>query len=260
MPNNDKKANQERAIIDLYVTEEWSTYKLAEKFDTYPNKIRRILNKGGVSLRSKSEAQKNAIKEGRSDHPTEGKKRSDETKLKISESQGHIWDSLSKKERARRSEIGKKSWEKKSDSEKRALIQRAQDSVREASKNGSKLERFLLNELTKRNFRVEFHKERWLRNQKLQVDLFVPDYLTAIEIDGPSHFRPVWGQENLEKNQQADLQKTGLILGEGLVLIRIKQEKRLSQRYMRNVLQRLLEKLDHIKESYPKENERYFEI
>ena len=257
---NKNHKNDERNIINLYVNEDWSTYKLAEKFNTYPNKIRRILNKGGVALRNKSEAQKNAIKSGRSDHPTKGKKRSDETKLKISESQGQVWDTLNKEERDRRSKIGKSSWDKKSEVEKATVIKKAQDSVREASKNGSKLERFLLDELTKRNFRVEFHKEHWLKNRRLQVDLFIPDQRTAIEVDGPSHFKPVWGQDNFEKSKKSDRQKTGLILGEGLVLIRVKQEKRLSQRYMRDVLHRLLEKLHQIQEFYPKENERYFEI
>ena len=261
MPKNNKGLSKdEQKIIDLYVREEWSTYKLAEKFKTYPNKIRRILNKGGVPLRDKSTAQKNAIKKGRSTHPTEGKQRSSATKLKISETQGHIWDNLDKKQRVYRSEIGKKAWEKKSEDEKASIIKRAQDSVREASKKGSKLERFLLKELTERNFGVEFHKERWLRNQRLQVDLFIPGHRTAIEVDGPSHFKPVWGHKNLEKNRRADREKTGLILSEGLVLIRIKQEKRLSQRYMRDILSRLLKQLAEIKEFYPKENERYFEI
>jgi len=261
MPKNSKSLNKdEQKIIDLYVNEEWSTYKLAEKFNTYPNKIRRILNKGEVSIRNKSAAQKNAIQKGRSTHPTEGKKRSLATKLKISETQGEVWDNLNKKQRAYRSEIGKKSWEKKSEEEKAAIIKRAQDSVREASKKGSKLERFLLEELTSMNFGVEFHKEHWLRNQRLQVDLFIPSHLTAIEIDGPSHFKPVWGHENLEKNKRSDREKTALILSEGLALIRIKQEKRLSQRYMRHILSRLLKQLAEIKEFYPKENERYFEI
>ena len=182
------------------------------------------------------------------------------TKLKISETQGEVWDNLNKKQRAYRSEIGKKSWEKKSEEEKAAIIKRAQDSVREASKKGSKLERFLLEELTSMNFGVEFHKEHWLRNQRLQVDLFIPSHLTAIEIDGPSHFKPVWGHENLEKNKRSDREKTALILSEGLALIRIKQEKRLSQRYMRHILSRLLKQLAEIKEFYPNENERYFEI
>ena len=122
------------------------------------------------------------------------------------------------------------------------------------------MERFLLRRLTEEGFRVDFHKDHWLRNKQLQVDLFIPALRTAIEVDGPSHFKPVWGVDNLIKNQKADRQKTGLILESGLVMVRIKQEKKLSQRYQREVESRLFELLKKIQDKYPKENERYFEI
>ena len=120
--------------------------------------------------------------------------------------------------------------------------------------------KFLLYELTKRSFEVQFHKEHLLKNQRLQIDLFVPKLRVAIEVDGPSHFKPVWGEENLERNQRSDRQKTGLILGQGFVLIRIKQDKRISQRYFRRVLDSLVEELEKIKKSFPQENKRYIEL
>ena len=45
-----------------------------------------------------------------------------------------------------------------------------------------------------------------------------------------------------------------------LVMIRIKQDKSLTQRYTRDILQKLLTLLEDIKQDYPQENERYFEI
>ena len=39
-----------------------STYSIAKELNTYPKKIERILKKNGVILRSRSEAQANAIK------------------------------------------------------------------------------------------------------------------------------------------------------------------------------------------------------
>ena len=252
--------SEEEAILDLYDNQGWSTYEIAEKLQTYPNKIRRVLKKNGVSLRDSSTAQKNAVQKGRATHPTAGSSLSDSTKEKISESQGEVWDSLTAKEKQYRSQIGKDAWDQKSEKEKASFIADAQNAVRESSRKGSKLEHFLLSELGKRKVRVEFHKEHWLQNQNLQVDLYLPECRTAIEVDGPSHFKPVWGQENLEKNIKADLQKTGLILGSGLVMIRIKQTQSLTQRYMRNTLQRLLDVLSKIKDEYPEEHERYFEI
>jgi len=167
---------------------------------------------------------------------------------------------LTDEEKEHRSQIGREAWEQKSDEEKALLIAEAQNAVRKSSKEGSKLEHFLLSELTKRNLRVEFHKDHWLQNQKLQVDLYLPDHRAVIEVDGPSHFKPVWGQENLEKNIKADQQKTGLVLGAGLMMIRIRQDKSLTQRYMRNTLSKLLGLLEKVKEHYPEENKRYFEI
>ena len=72
---------------------------------------------------------------------------------------------------------------------------------------------------------VEFHKEQSILNTKLQIDLFIPKLNVAIEVDGPSHFEPVWGDDSLQKNKKYDNKKTGLIIGKGLYLIRIKQSK-----------------------------------
>ena len=251
---------QEKLILDLYKNQNWSTYQIAEKLDTYPNKIRRLLKKNGVALRTSSDAQKNALGNGRAAHPTKGVSRSEETKKKISDSQGAVWDALTDEEKAYWSQIGREAWEQKSEEDKALLIAEAQNAIRKTSKDGSKLEHFLLSELGKRNLRVEFHKDHWLQNQKLQVDLYLPNHRTVIEVDGPSHFKPVWGQENLEKNIKADRQKTGLVLNAGLVMIRIKQDQSLTQRYMRNTLARLLTLLQEIKDHYPEENKRYFEI
>lgn len=252
--------SQDHDIIRLYQEKNFSTHQLAEKFDTYPNKIRRILKKHGVQLRGKGEAQKIALEQGRTEHPTKGKEMKDSTKLKISEKQGELWDNMTELQRQERVENGKASWNKKTASERQAIIQKAHEAVQQASKIGSKMENYLLQELTKKGFRIDFHKEHWLQNHKLQLDLFVPDLRTAIEIDGPSHFRPVWGMEQLIKNQKADRQKTGLILAQGLVLVRVKMEKKFSQRYSRQTLSKLLEILSQIQKQYPQEDERYFEL
>tara|TARA_R110000824_G_scaffold128610_1_gene289671 strand:+ start:8531 stop:9295 length:765 start_codon:yes stop_codon:yes gene_type:complete len=251
---------EERKIVDMYQNKKWSTYQIAEKLQTYPNKVRRILAKNGIALRDSKSAQKNALKNGRATHPTAGNPMSKKTKQKISEKQGQVWDSLNKEEKEYRSEIGKRAWAEKTEEEKSDLISQAQEAIRKSSRVGSKLEHFLLLELGKQNVRVEFHKEQWLQNQNLQVDLYLPEYRAVIEVDGPSHFKPVWGQENLEKNIKADQQKSGLVLSSGLVMIRIKQNQSLTQRFMRNTLENLLNLLDKIKNDYPKESERYFEI
>jgi len=255
---NDKE--KKILLKKKYSNERLSFAEIAKQVGTYSNKLRRDASKLGIKIRSRSEAAKAALNSGRSEHPTEGKSHTEETKIKISESQGKVWDSLNDEDRDLRSNIGKESWEKKTEVEKRELLEKGSQAIREASRIGSKLERYLLVELTKVGYEVQFHKEHLLRNQRLEIDLYVNDTATAIEVDGPSHFEPVWGLENLERNKRSDRQKTGLIISEGMVLIRIKQDKRSSQRYFRKVLQEVVEVLKKISNKFPKEDQRYIEI
>jgi very-short-patch-repair endonuclease len=261
MKYNDMTEKQkEKLIKKMYCSQKKSFAEIARHTGTYPNRVRRDAVSLGIQIRTRSDAAKAALESGRAKHPTKGLKRSDETKLKISESQGKVWDSLSKDERILRSEIGKRSWNSKSDSEKREIIQKGSDAIRNASRIGSKLERYLLSELTDLGYNVQFHREHLLKNQRLEIDLYVVDTMTAIEVDGPSHFEPVWGEENLERNKRSDRQKTGLIISQGMVLIRVKQDKRTSQRYFRKILERVIKELEEIKLNFPKEDQRYIEI
>ena len=68
-------------LIDAYVSENKSTYQIAEELRTYPNKVRRALKFLGVNLKSKGEAQSVALKQGRHKHPTKGKQRTNADKI-----------------------------------------------------------------------------------------------------------------------------------------------------------------------------------
>jgi very-short-patch-repair endonuclease len=90
----------------------------------------------------------------------------------------------------------------------------------------------------------------------LQIDLFLPKLNVAIEVDGLSHFEPVWGSETLKRNQKYDNKKTGLILGKGLVLVRIKQFKDFSKARGDVVYQDLLSVLKNIEKAFPDSDHR----
>jgi very-short-patch-repair endonuclease len=82
---------------------------------------------------------------------------------------------------------------------------------------------------------------------------------TAIEVDGPSHFEPIWGDDSLSRNQKYDNKKTGLILGKGWVLIRVKQSKDFSPSRALIIYEELKSVLGNIKTKFPTNN-RIFEI
>jgi very-short-patch-repair endonuclease len=220
---NDEQKKQ--LIIKDYVNSKKSLADMASDYGTYANKIRRDAIRLNIPLRDKSAAQKNALKTGAHKHPTKGTKRSDITKNKIGRSMINNWSELEESEKLKRKNKAKLAWESKSEDEKILMLRKANIAVRETSKVGSKLEKFLLKELINVGFQPEFHKEQTLSNTKLQIDLYLPTISTAIEVDGPSHFLPVWGEKALKQNQDYDNKKTGLILGKGMMLIRIKQTK-----------------------------------
>lgn len=250
----------EDTVIKLY-REGHSTYKIAKDLDTYPNKVNRILRKRGESVRDKGEAQKNALEQGRAKHPTKGRKRSLEERLAISQSMVENWSGIDDEERERRSEQSRKYWMSLSQEERDNMRALATDALKTAAREGSKFENFIFDELSNNGFNVESHKKDLIYNEKLEIDLFIPDLKTIIEVDGPSHFFPVWGQEKLEKQIKADTEKSGLILSKGFVIIRVKVMKNtLSMSDQYSLLANLIDTLHSIEKSFPQKRNRYIEI
>ena len=213
-----------------------------------------------VNIRTKSSAQANAIKQGRHTHPTKGKKRTDEAKFKISEGMALHWKNMPEEEREERSEMSRKQWHAMSDEDRANLQRKAIEAVLKASKEGSKIEKFIYKALTNLGYDVLFHK-RGLIDEKFEIDLCVPSLRTVIEIDGPAHFFPIWGEESLQKNIRSDAQKSGLILGAGFVMIRVKNvSKSISHKSKRECLNRILEALEKIEKKFPAKKDRYIEF
>lgn len=230
-----------------YINNSKSFADIAQEYGTYANRIRRDAMKFNIPIRDKSSAQKNALQTGKHKHPTKGTTRSEETKDKIGMSVMNSWENMSDAELRRRSELAKLNWDKLPPDVKQNRLHEANLAVRESSRTGSKLEKYLLEGLMNNGYKVEFHKEQILSNTKLQIDLFLPEANIAIEVDGPSHFEPVWGEQVLKRNQKYDNTKTGLIIGRKMNLIRIKQEKDFSKSRATLILERLMKAIETIK-------------
>jgi len=251
---------KKQIILQEYQKNCLSFGEIAKKYNTYSNQIRRDAIKFKIKIRDKSDAQKTALKSGRHKHPTKGQTRSEITKNKIGKGVLESWESLSDKELNRRKGLAKANWEKLDDEEKQYILQKANQAVRASSNTGSKLEIHIFNKLLSNGYEAQFHKEHTLLNTKLQIDLFLPKIGVAIEIDGPSHHLPVWGEDSLQKSKKYDNKKNGLILGKGLVLIRIKQNKDFSKSRADMVWDKLSAILDTIKKDTNTKNNNYIEL
>lgn len=199
-----------------------SIAEIAEHFKTYPNKIKRELLKEGVALRDRSEVQVLALKNGRRKHPTKGKRRSAETREKISSKLADTWNNMDEDEKARRAATAKEIWDKRSPEE----VKRFRSNIVKASREGSKLEKDILVALKNQGFDVIFHANHLVENENLHVDLYLPEKRVAIEVDGPSHYEPIWGEDALSRQRKSDLEKNGLLLGKKIRLARIRGDKK----------------------------------
>lgn len=237
-----------------------SFYELAEKYNTYPNKIRRLLKKHNIPLRDRSEAQALALERNRKEHPTAGKQRPQDEKIRISQGMHKFWDQISPEDYQKAVERGRQNWDNITDEQKLEMSARAAEANRRAAKEGSSIEKYLLGVLIEAGYVVNYHQKNVL-STNLELDFYLPELKVAIEIDGPSHFKPIWGQEALERQIKYDTEKSGILLAHGAVLIRVKY---LLSRFTLAAKQQLktevLAKLQEIEKSFPPKTKRLIEI
>ena len=252
--------NQKEYVIELYRKGK-SFREIAVELNTYPNKVLRNLIKWGEPIRSKSEAQKMALANGKSKPPLLGRKRTEKEKDKISVGRSQAWANTSEEDRKKFKESARERWDNMTEVEKQELQSKAGEGLRIASIEGSKAERFLYQELKKLGYDTILHDKSILPGEKYEIDLHIPDLLTIIEIDGPQHFLPVFGEEKLQKVIEYDTIKNGLLLARGLCIIRVKYlTKHISRKIKSDLLRLVTKELDSIKQQFPSKEHRLIEV
>lgn len=249
----------DQKVIKLYNDADKSTYEIATELNTYANKIRRILIKHGYTLKDKSEAQKTALKNGRSLHPTAGKTRDIKEKIAISQSLVDYWSKIDDQERSKRVVQAKENWKKMSAEQKENMRSKGIAAIRNAATEGSKLEKFIAERLSKAGFTIRAH-EIIIPAENLEIDLYIPQLKTIIEVDGPSHFLPIWGEDKLQKQINADLRKSGALLSKGYVVIRVKSLGQESLAKREKIITSLLKEVVKVSEKFPPKSKRFIEV
>lgn len=211
-----------------------SLIELGKKYEMHPNTLARKFKKAGYKLRTQSEAQKNALKKGKK-HPTAGRSHSEETRKQIGAS---VSQAPSKK----RSKAAKARWQKLSDEYKKNLVEKAHKGMRLAAEQGSQLELLLVDLLTKDGYQVTWHAPLYHVSAEMHVDILVHPQI-VIEVDGPTHYKPIWGEEKLEKVQESDHKKNGILLTEGYTVIRVKHLKKTTSNHYAERIYNLIKPL-----------------
>jgi phage antirepressor YoqD-like protein len=204
-----------------YHTQGKSFQEIAEELGTYGQKVRRFAMANGIAIKSKSDAILSAVKSGRLRSPTQGRKRTDEERAKIGRASANVWKNLSKEELNKRIETSRGLWKNMSEQQRIELKKSASEGCRKAAANGSKAEKYLCELLRKNGYIFEEHKKHVVANEKIHLDIFLPSLSVAIEVNGPSHAMPVWGETQFQRSLRADQRKTGLLGLEGIILIKV---------------------------------------
>lgn len=244
-----------------YLEELKSVPVIAQEMGTNETKVRRALKFLGVPIRSYAEAQSVAIAQGIAKHPTKGKKMSKETINNISAQRSKAWLDLPEEEKQKFRDVKKEQWKNMTESARSELRSAAYAAIRESAEIGSKTERYVSAALEEEGYGVIIHARNLIQSQALEVDMFVPDLKTAIEIDGPSHWLAVWGEDKLKKQQSADTAKQGLLLANGYAIIRVRQiDKSMSVKRMKDVYDLILSELRKIEVEFPPVGKRLIEL
>lgn len=214
----------EQEIIRLYIDEGLSMRKVAAVVGAPLATLSRFMKKHGIITRSKAQAQKNYLKEN--DHQMQGRKHTDETKKKISLGLGEFWDGLSDDERDEvKRKIGsawKRKWEAMSEQDRQIMMEGLSSKAKQAQGKGSRLERFIAEELRNRGYHVEERSTNYTAGKDFEVDLALPNEMIAIEVDGPTHFLPIYTNEHLEQQQARDARKDDMINAIGYSVLRVR--------------------------------------
>jgi len=193
-----------------------SLRELAKHYDCSVNRVRNIIIKSGGTLRTLSEAQVNNLANG-GKHPTKGRTRTDEEKLKISSSVKEGWDAgdFDKAARLKPMQEGLKK-------QRPEALAEAKKGLDETMYKGSKFEVYVFNKLKEDGFKVKMHQEHIMGNDHMHYDLFISsNKKIAIEIDGPTHQRPVFGDKRFSLQKEKDVRKNNLSITHNIHLLRV---------------------------------------
>jgi very-short-patch-repair endonuclease len=238
-----------------------SLREISEDYNLSPVTVRRYLIKAGVSIRNKKEAAEAAMERGRLTSPILYRKRTQEEKDVISNAVKKRWEEMSPEDSEKFRKNAKDRWESQPEQEKALRQQKAGEALRKASVEGSKAEKALHKELLKAGYHVIIHQKGLIAGEKYEVDLFIPDLLIAIEIDGPQHFIPIYGQEHFNRTLKYDTIKNGALISRGICVLRVKYlSKHNSGVINKKIADLVIKEIEKIKNNFPPVENRLIEL
>lgn len=196
-------------------------------------------------------------------HPTRGRERTEEERLKMSQSHVLYEMRIPEKEKQQRVKRGKELWSKLTPEEREAKLKKRDDGLQKAAKEGSKLELYICKQLDREYYIFEKHKKHQIPNMgwAIHFDIYIPDLRTIIEVNGPSHYFSVFGKNKLIDAQRYDQRKYAGLLGGGYIIIEVVNiEGKLNLTQMQDIWEQIHEWLMKISTTTLHYHEKHIKI
>lgn len=246
-------------MIDLY-NEGLSLRDIGERVGVSASTVCRKLKKGG-HLRSKNEAAALRVENGTFESPTQDKKRSKVEKDQIARGRARAWKELDETTVESLRNGARERWNAMTDEKKEEIQKLAGAALQAVSVEGSKFEKHLYKHLVSAGYNAVLHKKGLVDGENYEIDLYLPDQKVVIEIDGPHHFLPIFGEEKLQKTMKFDSIKNGKLLSLGLCVIRLKFSLRYCSGYTSGKIGKMIvEKIKEIDTKFPPKGKRLIEL
>jgi very-short-patch-repair endonuclease/DNA-binding CsgD family transcriptional regulator len=233
-------------IYEHYINQQKSFIQISEETGINHATIRYHALRMGIPIRSRSDAQKLSQENGRAFNPTEGKSLSPAHRASIAKATSEHWKNLPPEEKEIRRQKSLE-YAKNNPDKVEKFFKAGQKAQKRVSKEGSNVEAFLLEELSQLGYWVEPHKKHAIQSENMHIDLMLKKEMIAIEVDGPTHLRPIYGQEDFDRKREKDQRKNGLLLQDGYSVIRIGVERARSLSAKTLILEELLKAIEEVK-------------
>jgi very-short-patch-repair endonuclease len=89
------------------------------------------------------------------------------------------------------------------------------------SGDGSRFENFIAEKLAEVGYKLEQRSHNYTPGKKYHVDIALPEQKIIIEVDGPTHWQPIYGEDELVKVQNKDKQKDSALNANGWNVLRV---------------------------------------
>lgn len=243
------KPNLNRDVLyKEYVENGKSFYQMEKEYGIPQARLRYQAKTMGIPIRTKEQAQQLAVKEGRCYNPSAGKPVSPEIRAKIARTLQERYKNMSEEEKEAKRERSRQQFKNNPEAAQR-FMKSGQEAAKGIAQKGSNVEKYIYKELLDRGYIVSQHRECLIQSEKMHIDLLLEREHIAIEIDGPSHLRAVYSEEDFVAKKEKDQRKNGLLLQDGYGVIRAGVERGRSLITKINLLNEILEAVEELKKN-----------